>query len=138
LIVLLGGRAAEMNVFGEPSTRAEDDLAHAAALARRMVERWAMTGRFELAGRSQTAVVPAIETSGDVEVRDLLARAEQAARMILDDHTNRLRAVAEILSERESLTIADVAELTGLWGWRHGDGLEPAAGPERLRALNHG
>jgi len=138
LIVLLGGRAAEMNVFGEPSTRAEDDLAHAAALARRMVERWAMTGRFELAGRSQTGIVPAIETSGDAEVRDLLARAEQAGRMILDDHSNRLRAVAEILSEQESLTISDVAELTGLWGWRHGDGVDLAAGRESPRALNHG
>ena len=50
LIVLLGGRAAEIHTFGEPSTRAEDDLQHAAALARRMVEQWAMTGRFELAG----------------------------------------------------------------------------------------
>ena len=38
LIVLLGGRAAEMQVFGQPSTRAEDDLEHAAGLARRMVE----------------------------------------------------------------------------------------------------
>ncbi|MEO7443662.1 MAG: AAA family ATPase, partial [Acidimicrobiales bacterium] len=42
LIVLLGGRAAELNLFGEPSTGAEDDLKHAATLARRMVEKWAM------------------------------------------------------------------------------------------------
>ncbi len=42
LAVLLGGRAAELLVFGEPSTGAADDLAKATDLAREMVMRYGM------------------------------------------------------------------------------------------------
>ncbi|HEX7440953.1 MAG TPA: ATP-dependent zinc metalloprotease FtsH, partial [Caldimonas sp.] len=42
LTVLLGGRAAERLVFGEPSTGAADDLARATDLARDMVLRYGM------------------------------------------------------------------------------------------------
>jgi cell division protease FtsH len=103
LIVLLGGRAAEFQVFGQPTTEAADDLKDAADLARRMVERWAMTGRYELAvGRDK---MPYMEGSaGGQEVRGLVSGAEAAARSILADHDVSLRAIAEALSERETLT----------------------------------
>jgi len=42
MTVLLGGRAAERLVFGEPSTGAVDDLARATDLARDMVLRFGM------------------------------------------------------------------------------------------------
>ena len=110
LIVLLGGRAAEMNEFGQPSTRAEDDLEHAAALARRMVQRLAMTGRFELA--SEKSVDRAEDGDGvHREVRELLARAEQAARTILADNGSDLRTIARTLAERETLTSAEIRAL---------------------------
>ncbi|MBW3556433.1 MAG: AAA family ATPase [Actinobacteria bacterium] len=112
LMLLLGGRAAELNVFAEPSNRAEDDLGHAATLARRMVERWAMTGRFELAGGKREPVSHHFEGSaGGAEVRDLLTRAEQAARTILRDNAGDLEAIAEALVHRETLT---ATELRGL------------------------
>ena len=111
LIVLLGGRAAEMQVFGQPSTRAEDDLEHAAALARRMVERLAMTGRFELAGRKDDGSRGNDETDGGKEVRELLQRAEQAARTILSDNAEDLRTIAETLVLKETLTAAALQDL---------------------------
>ncbi len=112
LIVLLGGRAAEMQTFGEPSTRAEDDLKHAAALARRMVEQWAMTGRFELAGTQSDKKMPYVEGSaGGNEVRTLLAGAEHAAMTILGDNTRSLRLIAATLAERETLTASELTEL---------------------------
>ncbi len=112
LILLLGGRAAELNVLGEPSTQAEDDLARAAAMARRMVERWAMTGRFDLAGQpAGRAHVPAI--AGGDEVRRLIAGAENTARAILGDNRTSLVRVARALSEREALTSEEVAGLVG-------------------------
>ena len=113
LIVLLGGRGAEMNVFGQPSTRSEDDLENAAALARRMVERLAMTGRFELADHDQDAKRPltADEDQGGKEVRELLLRAEQAARTILHDNADDLQAIAEELAVQETLTAAELGEL---------------------------
>ncbi|MGH2706633.1 MAG: ATP-dependent metallopeptidase FtsH/Yme1/Tma family protein [Actinomycetota bacterium] len=115
LMVLLGGRAAERNTFGEPSTRAEDDLEQAATLARRMVERWAMTGRLELTRREQDG--PSFgnrDGPADREVHGLLARAEQAAATILNDNTHRLRAVAEGLLQRESLSLSEITQLSGL------------------------
>ena len=107
LIVLLGGRAAEMNTFGQPSTRSEDDLEHAAALARRMVERLAMTGRFDLADKGKDD-----DGDGAKEVRELLLRAEQAARTILGDNGDDLRRIAEALSEKETLSSAEISMLT--------------------------
>jgi cell division protease FtsH len=112
LIVLLGGRAAEIQTFGEPSTRAEDDLQHAAALARQMVEKWAMTGRFELAGGQSDKKMPYVEGSaGGTEVRTLLAGAEQAARTILRDNEHSLRLIAATLADRETLSASELAEL---------------------------
>ncbi len=112
LIVLLGGRAAEILTFGEPSTRAEDDLQHAAALARRMVEQWAMTGRFELASDKRDKKMPYVEGSaGGAEVRTLLSGAEQAARTILADNEASLQLIADTLAERETLSASDLADL---------------------------
>ena len=114
LIVLLGGRAAEVNAFGEPSTRAEDDLEHAATLARRMVERLAMTGRYELAGGRKDDAIHYFEGSaGGAEVRQLLARSEQAAQVILQDHRSALFAIADALVERETLSAAELLHLAG-------------------------
>ncbi|MBW3576264.1 MAG: AAA family ATPase [Actinobacteria bacterium] len=133
LIVLLGGRAAEVNTFGEPSSRAEDDLDDAAQLARRMVERWAMTGKFELAADAGDHDTDATGTSRpDPGVRKLLARAEQAARTILGDHAALLATVAETLVERETMAITAVAELTGLWSWKDDQPVE-AEPPRRGR-----
>ena len=113
LIVLLGGRAAEMNVFGQPSTRSEDDLENAASLARRMVERLAMTGRFELAGHGDDPKRPPPDDQhGGKEVRELLLRAEQAARTILQDNADDLQRIADELVERETLTVAELGDLT--------------------------
>ncbi|HEX2118273.1 MAG TPA: AAA family ATPase [Acidimicrobiales bacterium] len=112
LIVLLGGRAAEMQVFGQPSTRAEDDLEHAAALARRMVERLAMTGRYELAGRRDDGPRPGEDgEGGGKEIRELLQKAEQAARTILGDNGEDLRTIAETLVLKETLTAAELHDI---------------------------
>jgi cell division protease FtsH len=130
LIVLLGGRAAEIQTFGEPSTRAEDDLQHAAALARQMVEKWAMTGRFELAGGQSDKKMPYVEGSaGGTEVRTLLAGAEQAARTILRDNQHSLLLIAATLADRETLTASELAEL-------HMNGAPFGAGRPRLSRPN--
>jgi len=115
LIVLLGGRASEMATFGEPSTRSEDDLDDAAKLARKMVERWAMTGRFELAGRDDDAVTRSrTESRSEPAVAKLLSQAETAARSILQDNSHRLVAVAEHLMHAETLSVSEMARVAGL------------------------
>ena len=112
LIVLLGGRAAEMNLFGQPSTRSEDDIEHAAALSKRMVEKLAMTGRFELAGEEHKhAGKGQDDSSGGKEVRELMVRAEQAARTILRDNERDLTRIAQELFERETVPANELHDL---------------------------
>ncbi|MGQ0678646.1 MAG: ATP-dependent metallopeptidase FtsH/Yme1/Tma family protein [Actinomycetota bacterium] len=115
LMVLLAGRAAEQHIFGEPSTRAEDDLREAGQLARKMVERWAMTGGFEYsANESGRGLYAEPDRSANPEVRKLLVRAEQAALSIIEDNQLRLRSIAEALMKRETLDVDEVAAAAGL------------------------
>ena len=116
LIVLLGGRAAEVNTFGEPSTRAEDDLEQAAILARRMVERLAMTGRYELAAGRKDDAHYFEGSAGGAEVRQLLAKSEQTAQIILRDHRGELFAIAGALVQRETLSASELLHLAGKGG----------------------
>lgn len=113
LILLLGGRAAEMMVFGEPTTRSEDDLEHAGALARKMVERWAMTDSGP--SPNQSVEVLAKQIAGGQLPSDgvgrLLSRAEQAARVILSDHADELDRIAEALMEYETLSSLQLQSL---------------------------
>jgi cell division protease FtsH len=113
LIVLLGGRAAEMNLFGQPSTRSEDDIEQAAALSRRMVEKLAMTGRFELAAEESKGGSKGQhdDSGGNKEVRELMVRAEQAARTILRDNERDLTRIAQELFERETVTANELHDL---------------------------
>ncbi|MDQ6783907.1 MAG: AAA family ATPase [Actinomycetota bacterium] len=128
LVLLLGGRAAELNVLGQPSTQAEDDLAHAAALARQMVERWGMTGRFELAsGRRPDHLAYVEGSAGGEEVRRLVAGAEARAQAILGDNQHKLLAIASVLAERETISSDEVAAMAG-----------KAGSPRRLAPLNAG
>jgi hypothetical protein len=87
-----------------------------------MVERWAMTGKYEFSasdnGRDPFSKGDA---SSNQEVRKLLKRAEQAAVTIIQDNDRRLRAVAQALIEKESLNIDEVARLAGLTGLEGGD-----------------
>ena len=134
MILLLGGRAAEMNVFGEPTTRSEDDLRHAGTLARRMVEQWAMIARPGQAGTGLDTLAQQVAsglggTSVD-PIGNLLNRAEQAARVILDDHAEELDLIAEALYDRETLTAAQLESLVPGQPSRR----EPVA-PRRLSAL---
>jgi cell division protease FtsH len=112
LIVLLGGRAAELHIFDEPSTRAEDDLEYAGSLARRMVERWAMTGRYELAGDRSNRDLPYSEGSaGASEVRGLLNKAERAAERIIAQHDTAFGRVAESLAVHETVSASELRAL---------------------------
>jgi cell division protease FtsH len=113
LMVLLAGRAAEKLVFGEPSTRAEDDLREASSLARRMVERWGMTGRFDFSGQSDDRGEDDVKSS-NIEIRKLIGKSEQAAMTILQEHSARLKAIADTLIRHETLTLDEIAGVAGL------------------------
>lgn len=117
MAALLGGRAAEELVVGEPISTAAEDLRQVNAIARRMV--------CEL-GMSETLGPAAYVSSGDgqhvseeaaravlAEVRRLVDEAYGNAREVLEGARSKLDLVAQSLLERETLTADDLARLTG-------------------------
>lgn len=117
LAVMLGGRAAELLVFGEPSTGASNDLQRVTDMARRMVTEFGMTealGPVRYAATpgsylgAQSGLRPEIspETASmiDRETRRLIEEAQQRARGLLEDHRASLDKVAEILIDKEIIS----------------------------------
>jgi cell division protease FtsH len=128
MTVLLGGRAAEQLVFGEPSTGAADDLARATDMARDMVLRWGMDddlGPVAFADaprgmldadappdmRAQRAS-PRTAERIDVAIQSLLRSAQQRAAAILRDNRGILDRAATALMAHETLDEAALLSLS--------------------------
>jgi cell division protease FtsH len=118
LAVLLGGRTAEMIVFGEMSTGAQNDLLRATDIARAMVTELGMSeavGPVNHEGRRRSTFLdqPFMPERGvyaedtarviDAEVRRFVTGAEETARQLLTDHRAALDAVAERLLDKETI-----------------------------------
>jgi cell division protease FtsH len=127
LTILVGGRAAETLVFGEASTGAADDLAHATDLARRMVTEFGMSavlGPVRLAADMQSnflsqqfgldaRVSPETATLVDVETRRILEEAVDEAISILKSHRPALDSLADLLCEHETVDGAQIDAILG-------------------------
>jgi len=117
LAVMLGGRAAEDLVFGQPTTGAENDLKQATILARRMAGLWGMSeelgpvsygvgethpflGR-EIGQPREYAEATAAEL--DMVVRKLVDEANRRARSILEQHRPVLDKLADDLIAHETV-----------------------------------
>jgi cell division protease FtsH len=128
--VLLGGRAAELTVFGHLSTGAADDLRKVTDIARSMVTRYGMSEhlgsvaydrdpRSFLTGpdlppppREQDY---AEETAAviDEEVRGIVQSAMERALGILHERRDVLERTAQRLLEKETLDEKELTELVG-------------------------
>jgi cell division protease FtsH len=127
LDVRLGGRAAELVVFGQGSTGAGNDLAGATELATKMVREFGMSatvgpvgypdgGSVFLgggAGLSSRPYAEATQAAIDAEVSRLLRQAEVRAVDLLGSRREDLDALVDLLLERETVDGADVYRLTG-------------------------
>jgi len=127
LTVRLGGRAAELVVFGEGSTGAADDLAGATQIAGRMVREFGLSpalgpigygsgaAQYLGGGTSDDALPrPYSEQTQrivDEETARLLRQAEERAVDLLRDHRVALDALAELLAARETVDGAVVLEV---------------------------
>src|SRR5262249_43739567 len=110
ITVLLGGRAAELITFGDYSTGAQDDLARATDLARRMVAQFGMSnavGPQSLAPRDGRSLLgPGLSLSTerefgertqallDAEVASLLRRTFRRAVCVLEANRAQLSRLA--------------------------------------------
>jgi cell division protease FtsH len=124
LCVRMGGRVAELIVYGDLSTGASDDLQRNTELARKMVREWGMSERVGPMAWGQQGTVflgedlmhsrdYSEDTSRvvDEEVARILFEQERRAREVLESHRSGLEAVTRILLDRETVDGEEVARL---------------------------
>jgi len=147
MAVLLGGRAAELLVFGLPSTGAADDLSKATDIARALVTRYGMDAKLGLVAYEpqQQVFLPGMSdmkgehgyseaTAREIDcaVRELVNQAFETATAILKRGRSVLESGARALLEAESLGESELARL----GKELAAASSPMAPPpeDRLRA----
>jgi cell division protease FtsH len=127
LAMLLGGRAAEMVVYDEVTTGAENDLKEASSLARRMVGLWGMskelgpvylgTGEEHVfLGREimqEKAYSDATANRLDSAVREMVESALDRAIKSTVEHRDKLDALVAALLEHETLDGKEVIAIFG-------------------------
>ncbi len=115
--ILLGGRAAEEIAFNEVTTGAQNDLAEATKLARKMVTEYGMSDKLgpRTFGQKQELVFLGREISEhkdysdkiaqaiDEEVHNIIQHAYNTTKKILTEHKAKLTKLAERLIANESL-----------------------------------
>jgi len=125
LAVSLGGRAAEEISFGEITTGAQNDLAEATKLARRMVTEYGMSDKLgpRTFGQRQELVFLGREISEqrdysdktaqeiDEEVHNIIQRAYNTAKKILTKNKVKLKEIAEQLIAHETLEEEEINKL---------------------------
>jgi cell division protease FtsH len=119
LAMLFGGLCAEVLIFGEPTTGAQNDIEQATRIARLMVTQFGMSDKVGLVQVGQTDPEfgaprehsEATAEMVDSEVRSLLQLARERATEILTTRRETLTTVANALLERETLTGEEVTEL---------------------------
>ncbi len=134
LAYALGGRTAEEQVFGDPSTGASNDIEKATDMARQMVIEYGMSdrlgpvryghpesqvflGRDYARGQEMSDQVAA---AIDDEIRKLINQAHEEARQIITTHRPALDRIAEVLLEKETVDGAEVAEIfSDVPKWEH-------------------
>lgn len=128
LSVMMGGRVAELIIFGQLTTGAANDLERATKLARKMVCNWGMSeklgpvtfGRTEehiFIGRELAQSKDYSEDTAmaiDREMRVFIETAEKKAKEILTGHRAQLDTLASALLDKE---IVDGPEMDRIIGW---------------------
>lgn len=117
LAFIMGGRAADRLIYGQPFSGHENDLKQATKLARYMVTHWGMSDKlgpmsFRI-GEEHVFLGKEIQEPRDFsdgtanvideEVKKLLLEADDHALTVLGKHRDKLDALVEALLEREEL-----------------------------------
>jgi cell division protease FtsH len=124
---LMGGRVAEEEIFGEPSTGASNDLQQATGLARMMIRDYGMSqtlgpvslgedrgpGFLGIRGLDARGYSDQTALAIDREVQTLVVEALERARDIVQTHRDKLHSMAARLLAVE---VIEEEEITRLWG----------------------
>ena len=121
----MGGRVAEMIVFGHLNSGAANDLEQATGIARRMVREWGMSDRVgpqAWSSQQATFLGDDLMSSGreysedtakliDEEVGRILTDQEIRATEVIRKHARGLELIAEALLEHETIDGPEVSRL---------------------------
>lgn len=127
LVVMLGGRAAELILYKETSVGAESDLERATGLARRMVMNWGMSEKLGPVSYKMSDDDPFLGREIhqqrqfsehtlemiDAEVQHILHNAAERAKQLLLQKRDDLEQLAQALLKDEELTEKDITNLIG-------------------------
>ncbi len=125
--VMLGGRVAEMVIFNEVSSGAEDDLKQATRLARHMVTHWGMSDKIGpvafrrgeehiFLGREMTQQRDYSEHTAQViddEICALVKGIENEINTLLEAHRPQLESLAGALLDKETLKADEIQAIVG-------------------------
>ncbi|ACK42149.1 MULTISPECIES: ATP-dependent zinc metalloprotease FtsH [Dictyoglomus] len=122
ITVLLGGRAAEELIFGQPTSGAADDLRRATELARKMVCEYGMSEKLRnlslgenhseiFLGKDLMQIKNYSEDTAkiiDEEIKSIIDKTYNKALDLLKNHENTLRELSKILMEKETLDGSEI------------------------------
>ena len=117
LAVMMGGQAAEELTFGDITVGASNDLQNASGLARKMVTEYGMSEKLGLRsfnGGQELVFLgkelaqghnysDAVAEKIDAEIGDLLRKAQQTARSVIQAHREKLTRLAKTLLVQETV-----------------------------------
>jgi len=122
IAVLLGGRAAEELIFGQPTSGAADDLRRATELARKMVCEYGMSEKLRnlalrenhseiFLGKDLMQIKNYSEDTAkiiDEEIKNIVDKAYNRALTLLKDHEDILKELSKVLIEKETLDGSEI------------------------------
>ncbi|WP_169307513.1 ATP-dependent metallopeptidase FtsH/Yme1/Tma family protein [Chitiniphilus eburneus] len=106
IVMLLGGRCAELLTYGEASTGAAHDLQEASRIALAMVAQYGFGGSgslFNLAAIENPALVQPEMGNAIEEAKQLLSRLEEQCTAHLTSHAGALRHIVAELLDKETV-----------------------------------
>ena len=115
IVTLTGGRSAEEVVFNTVTTGASNDIEQATKLARAMVTRFGMSGKYDMMGLEtvndaylggDASLACSAETAADIdrEVLQMIKEAHEKAKQLITGHLDVMHRAADFLIERETIT----------------------------------
>ncbi|NLA28669.1 MAG: ATP-dependent zinc metalloprotease FtsH [Propionibacterium sp.] len=121
IVGALGGMAAEAAVYGVVTTGAESDLRAATSIARQMVGKWGMSTKvgpmtvlFDDVNPRDLGISDETLSVVDAEVRVIISECHAKAVTLLNEHRDKLDAIARELLIKETLDEAEVYQVAGI------------------------
>merc|ERR1719340_398334 len=117
MCMALGGRVAESLTFNKITTGAQNDLERVTKIAYSQIRDFGFNEAvgqvsFEM-GQGKKPYSKWLQTTMDLEARNLISEAYQRTEQCLTEHKDKLEAMAQLLLQKETLNYSDVEALLG-------------------------